>query len=251
MSQPITMKKRNPVVRIIFVFLLLIACNPGAKKDDVSVLIFSKTEGYRHTSIEAGTTAISDVVANLGYKSIATEDATVFAQEKLEDFDVVIFLNTTGDILNAAQQKAFESFIQSGGGFVGIHAAADTEYEWSWYGKLVGAYFNGHPNDPNVREAIVIKKEVHPITEIIPGSWKRSDEWYNYKNMNTAVHVLLELDENSYAGGTMNHNHPITWYHSYDGGRAFYTGMGHTDETYDDPLFKEMIGRAIKYVANE
>ena len=150
--------------------------------------------------------------------------------------------------MDEAEQGELEQFIRDGGGFVGIHAAADTEYEWPWYGKLVGAYFNGHPNDPNVREATLrIVDDQHPATEPLPQDWTRSDEWYNYKNINPENEVLINLDESTYEGGTNGESHPISWYKEYDGGRAFFTGLGHTVESYTDSLFLAHLAGGIQY----
>ncbi|MEL6942015.1 MAG: ThuA domain-containing protein, partial [Bacteroidota bacterium] len=185
------------------VISLLLSCDT---QRELSVLVFSKTAGFRHVSIGAGKKAIAEMGKKYGFAVDSTEDASIMQERKLKKYDVVIFLNTTGDILNPAQQLEFERYIQAGGGFIGIHAAADTEYEWPWYGKLVGAYFNGHPNNPNVREADIhcLDKE-HISTKHLPAVWHRNDEWYNYKNINPDINVLLNLDETSYEGGTIRH----------------------------------------------
>ena len=131
---------------------------------------------------------------------------------------------------------------------MGIHAASDTEYGWPWYGKLVGAYFTSHPNDPNVREAKmnVVNRE-HPSTVHLKDTWVRNDEWYNYENINPDMNVLIYLDETSYEGGTNGDNHPIAWYQEFDGGRVFYTGGGHTNESYDEPDFQKHLVGGINY----
>ena len=108
----------------------------------------------------------------------------------------VIWLSTTMNVLNEVEQADFERYIQAGGGYVGIHAAADTEYDWAWYGELVGGYFNGHPNNPNVRSAeLELLDSTHISTKMLPKHWMRTDEWYNYKNLNPKVHPLLRIDE--------------------------------------------------------
>jgi cytochrome c len=145
-----------------------------------------------------------------------------------------------------------EGYIKGGGGFVGVHAAADTEYEWPWYNKLVGAYFKSHPNNPNVRKAVIdVVDKNHRATASLPEKWERSDEWYNYKDINPALKVLAKLDEKSYEGGENADNHPIIWYHEYDGGRAFYTGGGHTEESFSDPVFMQHLLGGIEYAMGE
>ncbi len=213
-------------------------------------LVFSKTAGFRHESIPDGIAAIRQLGQQHGFEVDATEDAALFTKEYLSKYKVVIFLSTTMDVLDDAQQAVFEQYIHSGGGFVGIHAAADTEYEWPWYGKLVGGYFNGHPNNPNVRKAVIqVKDKNHPACKGLPERWERNDEWYNYKDLNPNIHVLCNLDESTYEGGTNGPSHPIAWYHEYDGGRAFYTGSGHTSESFAEPLFMQHLWGGIQYAA--
>ncbi len=219
---------------------------------DINVLVFSKTEGFRHASIPKGQEAIFALGKEQGFSVDTTENASIFKEKTLKDYNVIVFLNTTGDILNEAQQLEFNRWIQAGGGFVGVHAATDTEYDWPWYGELVGAYFNGHPSDPNVREAVVkcVHKE-HESTNMLPEEWTRNDEWYNYKNINPNINVLLNLDESTYEGGTNGEQHPIAWYHEFDGGRSWYTGGGHTDESFVDPTFLAHLWGGISYAAGE
>lgn len=204
------------------------------------VLAFTKTSGYRHQSISKGVQTLRELGRENGFIVLQTETAEDFNPQELKNFKLVVFLSTTMDVLNEAQQKAFENYIKNGGSFLGIHAAADTEYDWPWYGKLVGGYFESHPNDPNVRNAqIELVDPSHISTKHLPNTWTRSDEWYNYKNLNPEVNVVLNLDEKSYEGGTNGENHPIAWYHEYDGGRAFYTGGGHTEASFDEPAFRQ------------
>ncbi|MCA6079163.1 ThuA domain-containing protein [Fulvivirga sedimenti] len=218
--------------------------NPGN-----NILLFSKTEGYRHESIEHGSEVLRRIGEAAGSQVIHSEDPNVFTEDSLRHFSLVIFLSTTGDILDFRQQNAFERYIQAGGSFMGIHAAADTEYDWPWYNGLVGGYFESHPNNPNVREALVKKSaQEHVATDSLPSEWLRKDEWYNYRSMDSTIIPLQYLDENSYEGGTMDNDHPITWYHDYDGGKAFYTGMGHTSSSFDEVGFQYLLKNAIAYL---
>lgn len=212
------------------------------------VLVFTKTTGYYHESIPSGIAAIQKLGAENNFQVDTTKDATQFTAANLKRYKAIIFLSTTHDVLNEEQQTAMEQYIKGGGGFVGVHAAADTEYDWPWYNKLVGAYFKSHPGNPNVRKAVinVINKE-HPATKSLPDKWERTDEWYNYKDINPDIKVLAKLDETTYEGGENGENHPIIWYHEYDGGRAFYTGGGHTKESYVDPVFLQHLLGGIEY----
>lgn len=214
-----------------------------------SVLVFSKTTGFRHDSIEKGAETIKELGKQEGFAVEHTEDASVFSEDRLKQYKAIIFLSTTGDILNDDQQQAFEHYIQQGGGFVGVHAAADTEYDWPWYNKLVGAWFLSHPKQQDA--TIMVLDKSHPSTEHLADSWRRWDEWYNYKDINAEVKVLMKLDESSYTGGENGANHPIAWYHDFDGGRAFYTGLGHTKESYDEPDFRKHLLGGIVYAMGQ
>jgi cytochrome c len=209
------------------------------------VLVFTKTKGYYHQSIPAGVAAIQKLGRENNFLVDSTSDAAYFIEDSLKNYNAVIFLSTTMNVLNADQQVAFERYIQAGGGFVGIHAATDTEYDWPWYNKLVGAYFASHPKQQ--KAVVEVKDKSHVSTSFLPEKWERFDEWYNYKNIQPDLKVLATLDEQSYQGGTNGDNHPIAWYHEFDGGRAFYTGGGHTNESYSEPLFLQHILGGIKY----
>jgi cytochrome c len=224
----------------------------GAKAhEDFKVLVFSKTAGFRHDSIANGIQAIRTLGTNNHFTVDASEDATVFSDANLSNYQAVVFLSTTGDILDENQQAAFERYIQAGGGFVGIHAASDTEYTWPWYGGLVGAYFSGHPAGTPTA-TVKVADRVHPSTAGLPKRWVRTDEWYNFQsNPRGAVHVLATLDETTYNGGTMGFDHPIAWCHNYDGGRAWYTAGGHTAQSFSEPLFLEHLLGGIEYAAGE
>jgi cytochrome c len=202
-----------------------------------ATLVFSKTTGFRHSSIAEGIATIKALGAEHGFEVDATEDALRFTDAVLSHYKVVVFLSTTGDVLDAAQKVAFERYIRSGGGFVGIHSASDTEYGWPWYGRLVGAYFKSHPEIQNA--TVRIEDADHPSTRPLPRLWRRNDEWYNFRtNPRGEVHVLAALDESTYAGGAMSADHPIAWCQNFDGGRSWYTALGHTEESYADPLFR-------------
>ena len=218
--------------------LLLAASAAAAQTAQPRILVFSKTAGYRHSSIEPGIAAIRQLGAQNSFAVDATEDAAAFSDRNLRRYRAVVFLSTTGDVLDPRQQDAFERYIQSGGGWVGIHAATDTEYEWPWYGRLAGAYFVSHPNNPNVRRGTFrVRDSSHVSTRGLPARWEREDEFYNFKSINPRIRVLVDIDETSYQGGTNGANHPMSWYHEHDGGRAWYTNMGHTDATFSEPMF--------------
>jgi type 1 glutamine amidotransferase len=212
------------------------------------VLVFSKTAAFRHDSIPAGIAAIRTLGSQNGFAVDATEDAGAFTAANLAQYQAVIWLCTTGDVLNTAQQTAFESYVNGGGGYVGIHSAADTEYDWAWYGSCCGAYFLSHPAQQQAN--VIVEDRTTDSTAHLPATWSRFDELYNYRtNPRSGVHVLMRLDESSYSGGTMGADHPITWWHDVGNGRAWYTGLGHTIESYSDSTFTRMLLGGIRMVA--
>jgi type 1 glutamine amidotransferase len=225
--------------------LTAVPASPASAAPLTKVLVFSKTAGFRHSSIPTGIAAIQQLGTQNGFAVTATEDAGQFTTTNLAQYQAVVWLSTTGDVLNDTQQTAFQSYIAAGGGYVGVHAAADTEYDWPWYGGLVGAYFQSHPA---IQQATVrVEDSTNAATAHLPQSWVRTDEWYNYRtNPRAAVRVLMSLDEATYSGGSMG-DHPITWCQSYAGGRAFYTGLGHTEESYADSNFTRMLLGGIRY----
>jgi len=213
------------------------------------ILVFSRTAGFRHSSIEPGIAALQDLGAANDFAVDATEEAEQFTTANLSRYKAVVFLSTTGDVLDGEQQAAFMTYIRNGGGFVGIHAASDTEHGWPWYGGLVGAFFARHPEPAQAR--IRVENRDHPSTRTLPDPWNRFDEWYDFEQnpRSQGVTVLLTLDETSYSGGQMGADHPIAWYHDYDGGRAWYTAGGHTDGSFSEPLFLEHLLGGIRYAA--
>ncbi len=223
----------------VAVLLCALSVWGSAADPQFSVLVFSKTAGYRHASIPDGIAAIEKLGAENHFTVTATEDASAFTDQTLSRFKVVLFLSTTGDVLNAAQQAAFERYVRADGGFVGVHSATDTEYDWPFYGQLVGAYFKNHPK--------IQPADVHIVED--GRTWHRTDEWYNFReNPRPKVHVLATVDEASYQGGSMG-DHPVEWCHDFEGGRAWYTEMGHTSESYSEPLYLERLLGGIRIAA--
>lgn len=213
------------------------------------VLVFTKTAGFEHASIKDGVKALKGMAQRQAWDIVASGDAAMFTDEDLAMFDVVVFLSTTGDVLDESQQASFERFIQNGGGFVGIHAATDTEYDWPWYNQLVGGYFASHPKEQDAGLDVVVAD--HPSTAHLPKRWERRDEWYNFRDMNPGVTVLLNLDESSYEGGAMGADHPAAWSHEFDGGRAWYTAGGHTPESFVEKAFLQHLEAGIRWAAGE
>ena len=231
-------------ILIIVTLGALISC--GGSKGPAKLLVFSKTAGFVHNSIPEGIAAIKKLAMENGMEVDTTSNAEMFTDENLKQYATVIFLNTTGDVLDFYQEVSFQRYIQAGGGFVGVHAATDTEYGWSWYGELVGAYFKSHPA---IQEAKfnVSNHTCDACSAELEAEWIATDELYNFKNINDNINVIMSVDESTYEGGENGDNHPMAWYHDYDGGRAFYTALGHTKEAYQDPKFLGHLFAGIKY----
>lgn len=216
-----------------------------------AILVFSKTTGFRHDSIPDGIAAIQRLGQENGFTVDATEDSSIFTDDNLSNYQAVVFLLTTGTILNQDQKDAFERFIEAGNGFVGVHSASDTEYDWAWYGQLLGAYFSSHPDIQTAE--VDVEDHDHLSTWFLPDVWQRTDEWYNFRTnpRDSGVIVLATLDETTYQGGQMGADHPIMWYQEFDGGRSWYTAMGHTRESYSEPLFVQCLLGGILYAIGE
>jgi type 1 glutamine amidotransferase len=214
------------------------------------VLVLSKTAGFRHASIPAGIAAIQQLGRANGFTVDATEDAARISDSGLAPYQVLVFLSTTGELLDSAQQAALRRWVERGGGWVGIHAAADAEYHWPWYGQLVGAWFARHPAVQ--RATIHVTDRRHPATAALPETWTRVDEWYDFRsNPRGAVHVLATVDERSYQGGSMGADHPLIWCHQVGAGRSFYTALGHTTESFAEPLYLAQLLGAIRWAAGK
>jgi cytochrome c len=244
----------NPLpARLLLAACLLLLLSTCSHRDDPPrILIFSKTTAYRHESIPAGVQAMYELCRENGMLADTTEDAAAFTEKNLRRYAAVVFMNTNGELLNAQQECDFERFIQAGGGYVGVHSAAACEYTWRWYGGLVGGYFKDHP--PIQETPLHVADCQHPATEHLCGqAWPWKDEWYNFRHYEPDIHTLITINETQYQGGAMpvdthkNTRHPLAWYHTYDGGRAFYTALGHRPESYADPAFRQHLLGGLKY----
>ncbi len=249
---------------LFLVLVAAIACSvlvsfkrsdPGTEK---AMLVFSKTAGYRHDCIPVGKLAFVKLGKAHGYAVDTTEDATAFTSENLKKYKLVVFLCTTGTVLDTLQKQAFQQFIEGGGGFIGIHSATDTEYNWPWFGKLVGAYFKNHPSNSPLTGMLHVEDRNNPATRRMPENFSRSDEWYNFKYVNPDDHMLVTIDQTTYNSTQTSTNvigddkkHPVSWCHEYNGGRAFYTSMGHLKSAYSEPLFLDHLWGGIQYVTGK
>jgi type 1 glutamine amidotransferase len=236
---------KNISLFLIFILLPLMMMADNGQRVKPRILVFSKTQGFRHSAIPNGKAAIIKLGKENGFDTDTTENSNVFNDDTLKKYAAVVFLQTTGNILDEKQKASFEKYIRSGGGFAGIHAASDTEYSWAWYGKLVGAYFVSHPAQQMA--TLNVTDRSHRSTKHLPAVWKRKDEWYNFKEISSDIKVLITIDEKSYKGGINGNKHPMAWYHEYDGGRAWYTELGHTEESYTEKNYLKHLLGGIQY----
>ncbi|AWV99735.1 ThuA domain-containing protein [Arcticibacterium luteifluviistationis] len=247
---------RNKIVALLCLITMAFAAN--AQNGKIKALLFTKTAGFHHESIHEGVAGIRGLAQRHSFQVDWQENSSVFTEEKLKNYDVVIFLNTTGDVLDDKQQAAFEKYIQNGGGYVGVHAAADTEYEWEWYTKMVGMMFKIHPAQQTAY--LKVENSNFPGMERFPKKLLWTDEWYEYQKpvLTKDLNYLVSVDEKSYEpyakwgeteGKGMGDFHPVSWYHNYDGGRAFYTGLGHIGAIYSDQTYLDHLYGGIYWAA--
>jgi len=222
------------------------------KASTFRALVFSKTLGFRHANIPLGVEAIRTLGRDHGFAVDATEDSRAFTVENLARYKVVVFLSATGDVLNEEQERAFQDYVLGGGGFVGIHGAlfgpSACEEKWAWYHELCGVPFKNH--SAVVPARVDVEDHANPSTADLPAHWSRTDEWYNYNGTpRGTAHVLMTVDESTYSGGTVGADHPIAWCKAMGKGTMWYTAMGHTEESFRDPLFLKHILGGIQLAA--
>ena len=243
---------------IIFFLIETTFCiTMSAQQKQFKALLVTTTRGWHHESLHSGVLAIKELGVKNFFDVVLFEDPNSFTDKNMEQYQVVIFLNTTGDIFDSAQQKVLERFIRSGKGFVGIHSASDTEYDWDWYTKLVGRMFHIHPVIQTARLNILDTE--FPGLQGFAGNKLWTDEWYEFGPDKIAgLKNILAVDESTYnpkvqwgekKGVGMGKLHPVSWYHEFDGGRSFYTALGHLPTIYSDPVFLNHLYAGIFWAA--
>jgi len=248
--------KRLKFLLLVFIAQIILFNSANAQKQFKALLV-TITNGWRHESVHAGVLAIQQLGIKHFFDVVYFDDPKSFTDKNLEQYQVIIFLNTTGDILDSAQQKVMERFIRSGKGFVGIHSASDTEYDWDWYTKLVGRMFYIHPLIQTAK--LRVPDPQFPGLDGFANGKLWTDEWYQFGPETVQdLHYILAVDETSYnakvnwgakKGEGMGQLHPISWYHNYDGGRSFYTALGHLPTVFSDPAFLNHLYAGILWAA--
>jgi len=233
---------------LVLAGVLLTGCSRGPDR----ILVFSHTAEYRHQHIPTAKGVLQSLGAELAIEVDTTENPLDFNDENLAQYDAVVFLSTTGDVLPYDQQVAFQRFIQRGGGYLGIHAASDTEYNWPWYGQLVGGYFTDHPAPQDA--TLNVLQPDHPVVSHLPARWTRFDEWYNIRFVNSDITPLIEIDETTYDPGndiSDGDSHPLVWYHHFDGGRSLYIQPGHVMDAWSEPAYLQMVQAGMAWVVSD
>ena len=248
---------KTKALQLILMFQMLLLFQVQAQQKQFRALIVTTTRGWHHESLHAGVLALQELGKKNFFDAVLYEDPKGFTDDYVKQFQVIIFLNTTGDIFDSAQQKVMERFIQSGKGYVGIHSASDTEYDWEWYTKLVGRMFVIHPAVQTARLNVLDAE--FPGIQGFTGNKLWTDEWYEFGPEKVPdLHYIMAVDENSYnpradwgskKGVGMGKLHPVAWYHTFDGGRAFYTALGHLPTTFSDASFMNLLYGGIFWAA--
>lgn len=224
-----------------------------ASAEPFQVLVISKTKGYRHDSIPTGIASIKRLATQTGLFTItASEDSTLFNSPTLSNYRVIILLQSSGNFLDAPQLKALQDFVRSGGGVLSIHGAAAGMLLSEWYGKLIGAHFDMHP-DPEPG-SLIVAGAPHPIIGDKQPPEKWMDEWYNFTSHpaeNSNLHVLLRGDTSSFKGGRHGDDHPLVWCQEFEGGRSAYIALGHFDDAWESEWYVDLVRRGVMWVARE
>jgi len=243
---------------LLILFLQVLNGTRSYAQKQFKVLLVTTTKGWHHESVHQGVLALQQLAVKNFFDISLLEDPNGFTDKKLEQYQAVILLNTTGDIFNEEQQKVMERFIQAGKGFVGIHSASDTEYDWPWYTQLVGRMFIIHPAVQTAKLNVLDSK--FPGLQAFSNGRLWTDEWYEFgPEKVSGLNYILSVDESTYnpkadwgaraKGNGMGKLHPIAWYHNFDGGRAFYTALGHLPTCYTDPDFLNHVYAGIVWAA--
>ncbi len=217
------------------------------------VLVFSHSTGYRHASIEPGVAALKALGDRRGMTVVASEDPAIFDGDGLKGFDAIVLLSNStkpddpsSEWWVGDRRETLQAFVRGGGGIVGIHAAADSHYHWPWFGRMIGAWFTSHPEGIPAGE-VTVTDPAHPATRGLASPERRSDEWYYFQDHDPTTDVLATLDPASIGEADVNPN-PAAWSHEFEGGRVFYTAMGHTAESFSEPWFLKHLEGGLDWV---
>ena len=254
------MSSRRHSFGVVALAFAALGCSlPSIAAKKAHVLVYSGSTGFRHDSIPAAVEALKSIGAKAGYVVDATEDPEVFTAEKLKAYKAIVFVSTStnpkkpeSEWFVGEKRDALQGFLKDGKGVLALHAAADSHYHWPWYGKMIGGYFERHPKGtPKGVQTVVDAK--HPATAKLPKTIERNDEWYYYKDFDPTMHVLITIDPATIGdkGEADVNPNPLVWYHQYGGGRVFYSGLGHTSESYSEPYMVKLLTGGLAYAVGK
>jgi len=231
---------------------------PAAAASKGRILVYSGSTGYRHESIPAAVEALKAIGAKAGYTVDASEDPEVFSAENLKQYKILVLISNSTDPkkpesewFTGSRRDALQGFLKDGKGVIGLHAAADSHYNWPWYGQMIGGYFERHPKG-TPKGTLTVVDAKHPATAKLPKTIERNDEWYYYKDFNPTMRVLVTIDPASIGDGETDVNpNPLVWCHDFGGGRVFYSALGHTPESYSEPYMVNLLAGALAYAAGK
>lgn len=236
---------KTKTLLILFVSIVIFPMMVQSQKSD-RILVFTKTRGYAHASIPAGVEAMKEIAAKLNVEMDTTSNVQLFTSENLKLYSALVFISTNGSVLNEEQRTAFKEYINSGGGFMGVHGASAGARTWPWYQEMVGASFSSHPEP---KEGVLLRGDLlHPINRSFPERMVWKDEWYNFGEVEEKdLTILLWVDEASYIGGEYGKKHPMAWIREFEGGRSFYTAIGHFSYHFTNEIFKKHLEAGLLY----
>ena len=231
--------------RLILFLVAFAVAAPSLASPKGTILIFSGTTGYRHDSIPAGIQAVAAIARAKGLGVVASEDPAVFSSASLKSFRAIVLLSCTTDPkkpesewLVGERRDALQRFLRRGGGILAIHAAADSHYHWPWYGRMIGGHFARHPaGTPTGTVSVAATGQTQ----------RRTDEWYYFDDYDPISRLLVTLDPATIGEPDVNPN-PVEWRRTVDGGRVFYTAMGHTTASYSEPWFLRQLAGGLDWV---
>jgi uncharacterized protein len=249
---------RRPLIGLAGMAIGMVFAATAVAAGKATILVYSGSTGFRHDSIPAGVAAVKKIAEKSGYAVEATEDPEVFTAEKLARYKAIVLVSTTTDPkrpesewFTGARRDALQGFLGAGKGIVGLHAAGDSHYHWGWYGQMIGGYFERHPKGTPAGTLTVVDAK-HPATAKLPKTITRNDEWYYYKDFDPTVQVLVTVDPKTIGAGEADVNpNAVVWAHDFGGGRVFYSGLGHTAESYDEPYLVTLIAGGLAYAVGK
>ena len=241
--------------------LVVIGQSNQVKWKNVKVLVYTRNgKGYVHDNIESSVKAIQKLAAEKGFSVVAGDDPSVFTEDNLKQYSFLLFPNTNNDVFETDDQRlAFRRYIESGGGFVGLHSVLGTERNWTWFKMMLGGSFAWHPKFQPLTLKII--DPAHPTAKGVPANWTKGDECYFMKEMYPGIKVVLAHDLSHLSKdeeekiqknvGSFARYYPASWHQQFDGGTIWITTLGHDKKDYEDKTYLNHIFQGMEFVAGK